>query len=329
MRRVELCGLISLTLIGVAACGDGSGSGGGGAGGSTGSGGATGGATSTGGGGGAQVFHGECPTADQIGYFYVQHEVDYSVVSGEVLDGVVPSKILFQVGQEGDCILWQRKNPFCSPSCAPNEACTHDGACVPYPLPQDAGQVTIAGLTKPVSMTFPNYYDTTVDHPAFEPGASITLKAAGAAYPAFTLYGEGFAPMEIPTGTLVLKKGQALDVTWTPDSSAEHATVRIRINVDQHGNSPVELVCDVADTGMATVPISLIDQLIGFGVTGFPSGHVIRHTLDSVDAGSGCVQFEVFSHRLGDLQVADHIPCDGTHPCPGNLTCDVPTGTCK
>jgi len=319
---------VSVSFVGLVACGGGSGSpsssGGGGAG-----------ATmttvtmSTGGAGGAPSLHGECASTEQIGYFYVENEIDYSVVSGEVLDGVVPSKILFEVGKEGTCTLWQRKNPFCSPSCAPNEACTQEGTCVPYPLPQDVGQVSITGLTKPVLMTYPSYYDTTVDHPPFTPGAAITLVAHGAAYPGFTLLGQGFAPMVIPAETLVLKKGQALDVTWTPDDSAENADVRIRINVDQHGNSPVELVCDVADTGATVVPVSLIDQLIGFGVTGFPSIHVIRHTLDSVDAGKGCVELEVFSHRLGDLQVADHIPCDGTHPCPGGTTCDIPTGTCK
>jgi hypothetical protein len=274
------------------------------------------------------MFHGECPSAEQVGYVNVQNEVDYSVVSGEVLDGVVPSKILFQVGQEGSCTLWQRKNPFCNPACKPSEACTHEGTCVPYPLPEDAGPLTLSGLTKPVSMSFPAYYDTTVDHPPFAPGADITLQAKGATYPAFTLHGQGFAPMEIPAQMLVLTKGESLGVSWTPDSSAGQATVRIRINVDQHGNSPVELQCELPDTGSAMVPVSLIDQLIDFGVTGFPSIHVIRHTLDSTSAGPGCVQLEVLSHRLGNLQVAGHIPCDAATPCPGGMTCDIPKGTC-
>ncbi len=325
MQRYDVWALVFVSVLGSAACSGGVTSGGG-AGGT----GTTSTTSATGGEGGAgPVFHGECPSAEQIGYFNVQHEIDYSVVSGEVLDGVVPSKILFKVGQEGSCTLWQRKNPFCNPACAANEACAQDGTCVPYPLPQDAGQVGITGLTKPVSMAYPAYYDTTVDHPAFKPGVDITLVAAGATYPAFTLHGQGFAPMVIPAGELVLDKGKALSVSWTPDSSAEHATVRIRINVDQHGNSPVELVCDPEDTGSTVIPSSLIDQLIGFGVTGFPSIHVIRHTLDSVDAGQGCVQFEVLSHRLGDLQVNGHLPCDPATPCPAGFTCDIPTGTCN
>lgn len=323
MRRLNAWSLVVISCcIGVAACsgGDGdSGSSGSGAGGTSGSGGQD----------GMPMFRGECPSAEQIGYFYVQHETDYSVVSGEVLDGVVPSKILFQVGQDGDCILWQRKNPFCNPACMANQTCSQDSTCVPYPLPKDVGQTTISGLSKPVSMTFPNYYDTTIMHPAFQPGAAVTLKALGADFSGFTLYGQGFAPMVIPMDMLVVKKGEVLNVSWTPDNSADHATVRVRVNIDQHGNSPVELVCDVKDTGSMVIPVTLIDQLVGFGVTGFPSIHVSRHTLDSVNIGPGCVQFEVFSHRLGNLQVANHIPCDAATPCPMPMTCDIPTGTCK
>jgi hypothetical protein len=290
-----------------------------------------GGGSGTGGGGGqggAPELRGECATDKEIGVFLVQHEPDYSVVSGEVLDGVVPSKILFEVGTEGDCTLWQRKNPFCDPPCKSGDTCDQSGACVPYPLPKSVGPVTVTGLEKAVEMSPPSYFDTNMPHPAFSPGAAVTLKAGGGDYPGFTLYGQGFAPISIPKQTWVLTKGQPLTITWIPDTSAEHATVRVRLNIDQHGNSPVELVCDLKDSGTVTVPASLIDKLVGFGVTGFPSGHVIRHTLDSTTIGPGCVRFEVFSHVLGDLQVAGHIPCDAATPCPSGMTCDLMTGTC-
>ncbi|MFO0589339.1 MAG: hypothetical protein U0441_17510 [Polyangiaceae bacterium] len=324
MNRLLFSTPLFLSLFGVAACGSvNTGSGGSGTGGS----GGTTGTTTTPSGGGAPTLRGECPSDQQVGYFYVEHEVDYSVVSGEVLTGVVPSKIKFEVGKEGDCTLWQRKNPFCNPACGASEACGQDGKCVPFPVPEDAGPVTIDGLTKKVAMVYPNYFDTTVDHPAFQPGAFITLGAEGAAFPKFTLYGRGFKPMEIPATKYTLKKGEPLDVTWTKDDQAV-ATVSVRINVDQHGNSPVELVCELADTGSIAIPSTLIDKLIDFGVTGFPSIHISRHTVDSVNPGGGCVEFEVYSHRLGDLEVADHLPCDPSHPCPVGYTCDVPTGTC-
>src|SRR4029079_5171479 len=146
-------------------------------------------------------------------------------------------------GQEGDCTLLQRKNPFCSPACGPSEACNQSGACEPYPLRKSVGAVGVAGLQKAVSMSPPDYYDTDMPHPAFLPGAAIKLKAEGGDYPGFTLYGQGFAPIVIPTEMWVIKMGEPLTITWTPDSSSELATVRIRLNIDQHGNSPVELVC--------------------------------------------------------------------------------------
>lgn len=312
-----------MVCLGAAACGGGSNTGSGGNGGSGGSGG-----SGSGGSDNTPVFRGECASSEEIGFFFVQHEADYSVVNGEIADAVLPSKILTKVGSEGDCTLWQRKNPFCDPACTAGEACNQEGKCVPYPQPKSVGNVAVTGLEKAVEMTPAQYFDTNMPHPAFLPGASVVLKAAGGDYPGFTLFGEGFAPIIIPSATWTIKKGEPLTMTWTPDSSAKHANIRLRLNIDQHGNSPVELVCDVADTGTTTIAASLVDQLIGFGVTGFPSGHVIRHTLDSTKVGPGCIRFEVFSHVLGDLQVADHIPCDQAHPCPAPTSCDFPTGTC-
>lgn len=311
--------ILGVALLICAACSDG-GTGGG----TSGTGG-----SGTGGTGDTPVFRGECASNEDVGFFVVQHEIDYSVVNGEVLDGVIPSKILTQVGQEGDCTLWQRKNPFCNPACGPSQTCSQDSMCIPYPLPISVGDVSITGLKKAIAMSFPMYFDTdAIPHPPFDPGAAITLKATGSNFPGFTMYGQGFKPIEIPVETWLIKKGEPLTITWTPDNSAPNATIRVKLNIDQHGNTPVELVCELKDTGSVVVSSTLIDQLLGFGVTGFPNGHVIRHTLDSVKVGPGCVRFEVFSHRLGDLQVADHIPCDATHPCPMGKTCDMPTGTC-
>ncbi|MFO0761591.1 MAG: hypothetical protein U0359_34430 [Byssovorax sp.] len=278
--------------------------------------------------GGGPVLHGNCASTEQIGTFVVQHEIDYSAVNGEVLDGVLPSKILQNVGEEGDCILWRRTNPFCDPPCNAGQTCGQDAKCIPFPAPKSVGAVTITGLTKPVSMKALEYYDTMMPHPAFNPGSLIELVAEGAADPGFTLHGQGFAPIVIPKETWTIKKGEPLTIHWTPDNSSPLARVKLRLNIDQHGNSPVELVCEVDDTGEKTVPSSLLDQLIGFGVTGFPAGHVSRHTVDSTQVGTGCVSFEVFSHVLGDLQVADHTPCDPTHPCPMGKMCDLKTGTC-
>lgn len=327
MRRSHLLRFLLVTsCVGLWACDGGSASSGG-AGGSGSSGSSSSSSSGAGGDGGASL-HGACASTDEIGYFVVQHEFDYSVVSGEVFNGVLPSKILEKVGQEGDCILWRRNNPFCDPPCNPGETCGQNAMCVPYPLTQSVGDVAITGLAKPVLMSSPNYYDTMMPHPAFVPGAAIKLTAQGADLPGFTLYGQGFAPIELPSAIWTIKKGEPLTMSWKPDTSSELARIQVRLNIDQHGNTPVELICELKDTGSVMVPASLVDQLIGFGVTGFPSGNVTRHTVDSTTVGPGCVRFEVYSHALGVLEVADHIPCDAAHPCPAGKNCDLKTGTC-
>ncbi len=278
-------------------------------------------------GGGGPVLRGPCALSQKVGFFQVQHEPDYSAVSGEVNDGVVPIKVLDQVASEGDCVLLQRNNPFCDPPCGPSETCDHDGSCIPYPLPKSGGQVSISGLNKAVELQPPSYFDTQMPHPGFDPGAAIVLSAAGDEVGGFTLVGAGFAPVELSSGAWLVEAGEPLEVTWTAEAAGP-ARILLRLNIDQHGNSPVQVFCDLPDTGTATVPASLVDELLGFGVSGFPSGDLFRRTVDSVTIEYGCVEFLVFSHRQATVQVAGHIPCNDPDDCPPPLTCDLPTNTC-
>ena len=279
------------------------------------------------------MFRGPCAFEVKAGAYLIQHEPEYTVVSGEVRDGIVPSTVLENVLEEDDCRLLRRNNPFCDPPCNPDETCDFDGECIPYPVNLDVGTVTITGLNKEVEMVAPGgglpaiYYDTQMPHPGFDPGADIRLTASGNEIDGFSLYGEGFEPLEIPEDPWVVVEGQPLDVTWTPGTSP-NATMLVRFNIDQHGTTPVEVWCDVADTGSFAAPSSVMDALIGYGVSGFPSGNIYRHTVDSVDTATGCVEFEVYSHLPGDLQVQGHIPCDSPDDCPEGMECDIPTGTC-
>ena len=55
--------------------------------------------------------------------------------------------------------------------------------------------------------------------------------------------------------------------------------------------------------GSATIAASLIDGLIGAGVTGFPEGRVTRRTADSQRGPEGCLDFLVTSGRKIALEV--------------------------
>jgi len=258
---------------------------------------------------------------------------------------------LEEVASEGDCRLLRRVNPFCDPPCAGGDVCGQDGDCHPFPLNVSAGPVEIAGTLAdpgggPVTIA-PNatggYAKTDVPLPLFEPGASVSLTAPGDVAPAFALHAVGVADLELPDETLTMTKGAPLTITWTAaqEPPAGAARIYFTINVDQHGNSPATLACDVADTGSYTVPASLITQLVDLGVSGFSTFDVYRRTVDSASldmsgwgqpgglAGdTGCVELRVMSYAPGKVLVEGHVPCTKDLDCPDGQTCDKAIQTC-
>ena len=117
--------------------------------------------------------------------------------------------------------------------------------------------------------------------------------------------------------------GEDFQVEWTaPAGDAVRSEVHVAMNVDQHGLTPVQIICDFPDTGSATVPSSLIDALVDGGVTGFPSATVTRRTVDSADVGEGCMDLAVTSQQTPAVTVEGFIPCGPGVPCPSGLTCD-------
>jgi hypothetical protein len=278
------------------------------------------------------ALRGACPRATRVGGFELAMEAGYTAFSGAVADGVVPITVLEPVGEGGGCVLLRRNNPFCDPPCQPGTTCDFDGACIPYPTNHDVGAVTVTGLVQPLEVapvmpTF-DYFDTSLMHPAFAPGAALELSAAGGDYAAFVLRGEGVAMIAPTSATLTMVHDQPLAVAWTPGDGGA-ARVRVELNIDQHGNTPVRLVCEADDAGALTIPRELISQLIGFGISGFPSAQYYRETVDSVDLEPGCVEFTVHSHVQTLLSVEGHIPCDSPDDCPDGQVCDLPVQTCK
>ena len=153
---------------------------------------------------------GTCALEDRFGGFLVEMYDSYSIVDGSVADGVVPISVLEQVGVEGDCKLLRRNNPFCDPPCGPDETCDFTSTCIPYPLNQDVGTVTVTGLSADVVMEplqpGNSYFNTSLPHPAFEPGALVTLTTTGGAYDPVRLHAVGVEPLTI------------LDEMWVVDS---------------------------------------------------------------------------------------------------------------
>jgi hypothetical protein len=273
---------------------------------------------------------GMCPLATRVGGFLVSAEPEYSAFHGSVADGVVPVSVLEQVGAEGDCILLRRNNPFCKPLCMPGQTCDFDGSCIPYPQNHDVGLVEITGLleplmVEPVPPTFA-YFDTSLMHPPFAPGALLELTAAGGDYEGFVLHGYGVPAIEPAADEISLSTGRAVQVQWGPGGS--EARLRLVLKIDQHGLSPVQLVCETDDTGSLSVSAELIGQLLAFGVSGYPTADYYLQTADSVEIEPGCVEFLVYSHHQTSMSVEGHVPCDDPGDCPAGLVCDISIQTC-
>ena len=305
------------------------------------------------------ALRGDCPPETRLGGFVVEDYDDYAMVAGQVLDGVVPVTVPIEEAHEGDCRLLRRQNPLCEPPCATDQACGLDGICVPYPAPLALGAVGITGLAKAVSMQpkapGQNYFDTALPHPAFGAGDEIRLLSEGGALPPLALFGYGVDALDPADASWVLTAGQPLDVSWDAGTADAAARILLRVNVDQHGVSPISLVCDWADTGHAQVPASLIDALLAAGISGFPSGKLVRRTADSVtlpegrspgegglvrrsfsEGGlvhrslgeGGCVDLVIATPRTIDTHVAGSTPCTKPADCPPGQSCDTVMQIC-
>ncbi len=267
---------------------------------------------------------GACATGKRTGRFSVEKQKDFGVVQGTILDGVVPTSIPELVSEQDGCKLFRRRNLSCSPACVSSETCGETGKCIPYPAQISVGGVLIEGLTKPVKMDPQRpgavYFAPGQDNPPFVSDARVGLKASGADQVApFELFGRGSDPLpEAPTW--VLEQGKALELAWPAGSDV--TTVSVELTIDQHGSTPLSLACELPDNGSAQVPSTLIDDLIGSGVSGFPNGRIQRRTVDHVDSALGCVELSVGSVLAARVRVAGFTPCKSNQDCPSGTTCD-------
>ena len=277
---------------------------------------------------------GPCEMADDFGGFVVQSAGDNTGVQGAVADGVVPITIFEEIGAEGDCQLLRQNNPFCEPACDVDETCDFDGTCIDYPRNQDLGIVTIRGLVQSVEMeaVFPGntYYDTSLPDPPYVPGELVALDMPEGTYGPATLYGVGLAPHATSDAEWVIDPGSDLAISWdAPTGDVVRSEIAMSINIDQHGASPGTLVCTFEDTGSATVPAGILQQLIDAGVTGFPTGALDRRTADHADIDGGCMDLVVTAPLTVPVDVVGYTPCVSDADCPDGETCNIELQICE
>jgi hypothetical protein len=282
---------------------------------------------------GTMALRGPCPVEVQVGRFSVEAQTDFGVVHGSVFDGVVPTAIPLLVSQQGPCKVWQRRSLTCTPACVGSTTCGESGTCIPYPLRLSVGKVTIAGLTRPTAMAplVPgnDYFDPDADNPPFTVGHPIALTAEGAeGHRGFQLFGRGSAPLGAkPTWTI--EPGRDLKIAWAASATDQGTRVAVELSIDQHGLSPLSLACEFEDTGTATIPAMIVDQLVASGASGFPNGGIFRRTADHVDVEQGCVELFVGSPLAADVSLSGHVPCKKAADCPTGKTCNLTLERCE
>lgn len=282
------------------------------------------------------TMRGACPQEDRIGGFSVQmnEDVGYTAFDGVVRNGIIPNAIRDVTADEGGCRLLRRRRLTCDPPCPPGETCGVTQMCIPSPVGQSMGRVSVYGLARSIDVMpqqpGQTYFFTRLPHPGVAVGAVVQLIAPTPQYFApLELYGVGVRAVVPRDSKWILTEDQPLRVSWEPPAAASPTNVFIELNIDLHGLTPLLLVCDVPDTGTATISANIVNQFISGGVTGFPEGRVTRRTADSLVRPEGCVDFTVYSTRRVELEVTGFIPCTGPGECPAPLMCDVAIQQCR
>jgi hypothetical protein len=191
---------------------------------------------------------------------------------------------------EGDCVYLEERVPrFCDPACDATALCVDGNQCEPYPVLADAGDLTVTGLSVPLTLTASpeGWYSAGTDLPddAFTGGETVTLAAAGHLTPAFTT--SAVAPGDLePAAPCTLEHVQGEDqvITWTPGDGA----ARIRwsmVSAFHAGDGPMVL-CDAPDTGTLVVPAAILDAYEQ-DRTAYETFYLTRYARGYADVGGG------------------------------------------
>lgn len=267
-----------------------------------------------------------CDIADRVGGFKVILDEEFTGIEGRVNDGVVPSNVPEVVSTQGDCSLLRGRNLFCEPACGSQETCDDDGGCIPYPQGRNVGDVAVTGLKAELSMSpsasSKSYTNPPMfPHPGYDEGDIFTLTAAGGDYEAFTLTTWGVAMFEPGSSEVPVEADSPIDLEWTPPTSDGPAKVHVEVNINNHGVTSAWIACDVADTGSASVPASLVTQLVDLGFSGYPTVLVRRQSAASTDIEPGCVDFLASSEVTLDATVPGLVSCSQNEDCPPDQNC--------
>ncbi|HYP91025.1 MAG TPA: hypothetical protein VEQ59_22825 [Polyangiaceae bacterium] len=254
-------------------------------------------------------------------------------VLGKVVSGATPASVVWEVTKtEGTCRLEKPRVPFCSPACG-SAVCVEDDVCQPYPDALSVGAVTLSGVKdagggatltlKEVAKAYQAPAGTAFAYPPFAEGDAVHLSAAGGDLPGFELETPGVATLWLGSDASALESGKPLELAWTAAADPKASSVHLKLDVSHHGGSKGMIECDQDDTGSLTIPASLITELLGLGVAGFPTVIVTRSTTAQADVGRGVVALVVASTTEHAVTVPGVDSCTEDEQCPDGETCQA------
>lgn len=273
-----------------------------------------------------------CARARDVGGFTLELADDFTGLSGQVFDGVIAGNVLQATTEatlaDGTCELLEAPALACEPACAAGSTCGLDGTCGPYPSAVSVGEVRTRGLALDLELTptAPVYYYTNpaaLPHPGFAAGAGIELTAAGGSGEPFVLRGWGVTPIVPGATTVVAEAGAPLALTWQAPADAGPARVELTLNINGHGLVGSHLRCVALDDGAFEIPADLISTLFADGVSGFPTLRMTRRTSDVAEIDSGCVDLQVLSSVLVEVEIPGLQSCNVDEECTPPATCQA------
>ncbi len=263
----------------------------------------------------------------------------FTSVIGVVLDKPQPQAIAwYDALTEGACVLRMPRVPFCETPCGGSAVCVADDTCQPYATKQDVGTIHASGLTKTtggsdfdLTLLAGNYQvpgAIRLTYPAFQPGGTIELAAAGSAFtPAFTLAGAGIAPLQVTSPDPALARDQPTTLTWSPPVGGAASRIWLQLDISHHGGSKGKIECDAPDIGALTLSANLMTRLLDLGAAGFPTVILIREATSSALVTSGRVDLVISSKVERPVTVpgvqscTEDTECTAPETCQADLTC--------
>lgn len=290
---------------------------------------------------GSDTSGGSSPSDELIGSFQVSIEEASSAVEvlGKVSDAALPPVLIWELAQEdGDCQLLLPMAPFCDPGCGA-EICQPDNVCVPYPVGQNVGEVTLSGVKletgestlvlKEVAKNYQPPAGTRFAFPPFAEGDEVAFHAAGADYPGFDVAAPAVAPLSLTSTDFALDEGKAFALTWDAAGDPSASRVHVKLNISHHGGTKGEIKCDTDDDGELTISAEMMTELIGLGVAGFPTVEVTRASRSVASTSRGRIELVVSAFVGHGVSIAGLDSCTATScdagsecvPCPEGKTC--------